>query len=103
MRRKRIYISAPISGHDINERRRYFSFVAKKLTVYGYDPVNPLENGLDEYADIKEHMRTDFRMLLDCDMIMMCDGWEDSEGCQKESSLALWSGIPMFNRKSIGL
>lgn len=42
---KRIYISGPISGHNIEERRKAFKEIQSQLEAQGYDPVNPMENG----------------------------------------------------------
>ena len=103
MSKEKVYISAPITGFDLDERKRYFGDIAATLKLHGYEPVNPMKNGVPLDADVKEHLRVDFRNLLDCDYILLCDGWENSRGCQKEASLALWCGIPMLPKKEIGL
>lgn len=101
MKREKVYISAPIDGLNIGERRRYFKGIAARLKQKGYEPVNPMSNGVNEDASKKEHMRADFRLLLDCDKILLCDGWEDSQGCQQEATLSLWSGIGVLSKSLI--
>ena len=86
---KKIYLSFPISGYDIEERREYAQRVKKSLEHF-YDKVlNPLENGIDSDAPVCEHMRQDFRMLLDCDAIHLGKGWELSSGCRAEFEVAV--------------
>lgn len=93
---KRIYISAPISGYDLTERRRLFSNVEAVLLRYGYAVSNPMENGLPADATTREHLRADFRMLLDCDAMVFLEGWERSAGCQSEFHVGNSIGVEMF-------
>lgn len=44
----KIYISGKISGTDLTETRARFAAVAEATKRLGYEPVNPLENGLSE-------------------------------------------------------
>ena len=44
----KIYISGKISGTDLKETRKRFAAVAKAMKRLGYEPVNPLDNGLSE-------------------------------------------------------
>lgn len=94
--RKRIYISLPVTGHDLRERRKLAAGVARALEALGAEAVNPLENGLPEGAAWLEHMRADLRLLLDCDGILLCDGWEESRGCRVERGLAAGLGLLVF-------
>ena len=64
---KKIYISGPISGYDINERKDAFAKAQEVLELCGYEVRNPFDNGLDREASTHEHMRADLKMLLDCD------------------------------------
>lgn len=101
--RKKVYISAPITGYDLHERREFFKRVSKLLVSHGYHPVNPLKNGIPPTADVKKHMKADFSMLLGCDNILLCEGWEQSTGCQREATVALWSGISVFDKTQLEL
>ena len=101
MKNKHIYISLPI-GEDkaFQEKQEAFSWeVVKKLAKRGYAVVNPFRNGLRRDAPRTAHLREDFKMLLSCDAILLCPGYENSDGCQKELSLAVWAGIEVVRYK----
>ena len=88
----RIYISGPISGHDIEERRKAFKEVQKKLEDAGWTVFNPLENGLPEDATTAEHMRRDLNELTrenkPYNAIYMMKRWTHSAGCRTEFDVA---------------
>lgn len=86
--KKKIYISGPISGHDLEARRRVFSDVAKTAAALGFEPVSPFDNGVPEDAPWEDHMRADIKMLLDCHAILMLPGWKDSKGACTELIIA---------------
>ena len=41
-----------------------------------------------------EYMRTDLRAMLDCEMIALLPGWEQSRGARREVSIADELGMP---------
>ena len=45
-RRSICYLSGPISGKDLIERRKTFMSAKMMLEAAGYNVVNPMENGL---------------------------------------------------------
>lgn len=85
--RKKIYISIPMSGLDLDMQRDLSIEIATSLSHF-YDVVSPFDNGVPADAHPSQHMRADFKMLLDCDAIFMCKGWEDSAGCRAEWTVA---------------
>lgn len=89
----KVYISIPITGQDISAQRKIASAVANVLAAFGHEPRNPFGNGLPEDAPRHEHMLKDLGMLLRCDAIVLCPGWERSEGCLLELSVAKQCGI----------
>lgn len=93
MKKPKIYISGPIAGYDLNERKIAFADREAKLKDAGYEPVNPFSNGVPDEAHWRDHMRADIRMLLDCDCIYMMRGWELSKGCKLELDVASSCGI----------
>lgn len=93
---KRIYLSGPISGRDLDERRKAFSIVKERLKGKGYDVVNPMENGLQADADTHEHMRRDVELILTCDCIYMMRKWLHSKGCKLEFDLATAIGLSVI-------
>lgn len=84
----KIYISGKISGTDLTETRKRFAAVAKATKRLGYEPVNPLENGLSEYDSWEAHMLKDIADLLQCHAIYMLQGWEESKGARIEHHIA---------------
>lgn len=91
--KEKIYISLPIAHYDLDERMDYAERVEKMLENDGYIPVNPFDNGLTDKDQIEKHMKADFKLLLDCDKIFMCKGWEKSRGCLAEFNMAVNCGI----------
>ena len=89
----KVYISIPIAGRDIAAQRNFAANVAKLLAKSGHEPLNPFCNGLPEDAPRAEHMRKDLRMLLRCNAIVLYPGWEHSEGCLLECSVAKQCGM----------
>ena len=90
---KKLYISGPISGHNIEERKETFSRMKEMLERDGYEVFNPMENGLEHDAPTKEHMKRDLLALLDCDCIYMLAGWNHSAGCLTELHVATACGL----------
>ena len=98
--KKRIYISGPISGYRLGERRITF----KKAQVYfedqGYDVFNPMENGLPAKAATREHMKLDIEQLMTCNYIYMMRRWTHSKGCKVEFDVATAIGLPVIFEES---
>ena len=96
---KKIYISLPISGYDLNERRQTAEAAKERLVAAGYEPqniMNPMANGLPAYAATTAHMKRDFEMLLQCDAILFLDRWNHSAGCLTELHVATAIGLDIF-------
>ncbi|MGN0875359.1 MAG: DUF4406 domain-containing protein [Akkermansia sp.] len=86
--KKKVYISGPITGYNLHERRHTFNQAANLLRSQGHQPVNPFDNGLDPSCDYSDHMRADLRLLLDCDAILQLPDWQMSAGAQLEHEVA---------------
>lgn len=50
MSKKKIYISSPITGYNLNERHKFFAQIEKELTIFGYKAVNPMSKPLSDSA-----------------------------------------------------
>lgn len=88
----KVYISTPITGHDIKEVRLRVDSAKKILEKHGYIPVSPLEVSSDLDAPYSEHMGKDIAALLECDEIYLLKGWQKSLGCRLEYEAALIYG-----------
>lgn len=96
---KKVYISGPISGYDLEERKATFAKTADQLSKLGFWPVNPFDNGLADSATHQEHMKADLKMLLSCDMIYMLPKWEGSWGARLEFVVAVECGLTQLELK----
>lgn len=106
----RIYIAGPMRGHKFYnfpafDRMRDDIIAAENCPVSpadldranGFDATKLPENfdwlnipyGFDFAAAIKR----DVAALLDCDAIVMLDGWQQSRGAQAELAIARWFGL----------
>lgn len=96
MKKEKVYISGAIAHHDLEERKRTFKTAEESLRAFGYEPVNPFDNGVSDEAHWREHMRADIRLLMDCDLIYMLKGWELSKGAKLELDVASSCGIEVL-------
>lgn len=65
----KIYLSAPISGYNPEERQEYFQQLEDNAQSCGFEVFNPMKNGLPETATYDEHLAFDLEQLADCDAI----------------------------------
>ncbi|MGN1217930.1 MAG: DUF4406 domain-containing protein [Phocaeicola sp.] len=102
MKKKKVYVSLPISGHDINCVKERAERAAQYLRDKDYEPVTPFDVSQDENASYAEHMGKDINALLDCDAVFFLRGWENSKGCQLERHAAIIYDKEMMHDASIG-
>ncbi len=100
-KKTRVYISAPISGCDLQERKDAFLRMEVILRGRGYDVFNPLgeQNHIDGLST-HEYMRNDITELLKCDAIILLDGWNKSAGCKCELDVAVACGLDVWFEKT---
>ena len=89
---KRVYLSLPISGYDLEERIETAMRKEVKLKGMGYDVVNPLGNEWQSGLTTCEYMERDIRALLDCDTVLFMKGFNRSAGCHTELCVAMACG-----------
>ena len=94
----KIYISGPISGYDLNERKAAFHKVQEYLLDTGYEPVNPFSSEEKSYSD---YMRADLKLLLGCDTIFLMNGWNHSRGCIAERNVAEICGMKIIKEEYV--
>ena len=99
----RVYISGPITGRA-DRNVQAFDHAAAQLSRLGFDSVNPHDVGKEidtgffsgDEARWLAYMRADIKALVDCDALIMLDGWQFSRGATIEAILARDLGIPVF-------
>lgn len=92
-RKPKIYISAPITGYNLDERRKLFAKWSQVLIDAGCEPVNPMDKGLPDEAPYREHMKKDISLLLDCDGYVISNRFTQSRGCKVEDAVAHVCGV----------
>ena len=97
MKRKRIYISIPISGHDIEEVKAKAIDIIERLLWDVFelkkgrnrpDIITPFDVCHEPDKPYSYYMGKDIEALLECDAIFLCEGWQNSKGCMAEFEVA---------------
>lgn len=90
----KVYVAGPMTGYpELNYPA--FHATAARLRGLGFDVVSPAElNPITE--GYREAMRKDILALVDCDHILLLDGWEQSKGATLEHHIATVLNIPII-------
>lgn len=86
--KKRIYISGKIGNPNDPDVRPKFNCAAQQLAAAGYEPVNPLDNGLPDNAPWIDHIIADLRTMQTCDGVYLLHDWTESDGARIECLFA---------------
>ncbi|MDN0078402.1 DUF4406 domain-containing protein [Bacteroides gallinaceum] len=84
----KIYISLPITGHDIEKVEASCIYASGVIQAKGHTPVSPLDISPDPDATYSEHMGNDIEALLNCDAVLFMENWRTSKGCRLENAAA---------------
>ena len=96
----KLYLSGKMTGApDLNFPLFYRE--ANRLRSMGYEVVNPAELNPDPSASWHDCMKNDLKALLDCDSIVMLEGWQDSQGAHLELHIAHRVGIKVRMARDI--
>lgn len=105
----KVYLSLPISSHDLKARETYAYRQCALLHMAhpDYTIINPFviaskvhkqkmqrTHTLDP-PTYEEYMQADLRELATCDMAYFCPDWQTSEGCKTEMALCRDKDIPV--------
>ena len=86
----KVYISLPITGHDIKDVERRIGQAKEALRALGHEPVSPLDpevnNDLSKPYGVL--LGNDIAALLECDAALFLDDWGTSRGCYLEMEAA---------------
>lgn len=88
---KKVYVAGPMTGYpELNYPA--FHATAEKLRGMGYEVVSPAElNPIT--TPYREAMLNDIKALVECDHILMLQGWQASKGATLEHHIASVLGI----------
>ena len=97
--KKKVFVSLPISGRNIEERRSCAAAVKKMLLER--DDVTGVVTPFDmvDYEEGKDwdwYMVRTIAQMRDCNAAFFCEGWEDSAGCQMERKEAERRGMEII-------
>ena len=110
----KIYISIPISGHDLDEVNKKLARVKEEYLkgLYGDkwaqhrgEVITPIEiNKENLNAPYPTLMGKDIEALLDqeCDTVFLCSGWRESKGCRLEYHAACIYGKHILEERDNG-
>lgn len=86
---KRLYVSLPISGYDLERRKEYAKEIKRWLSAGNWSCViTPFDVCPDSDKPYSYFMGKDIEALLECDAIYLCEGWQNSKGCMAEFEVA---------------
>lgn len=95
--KKKLYISIPITGQESTIKERYnqsINYIINNDILKYYEIITPFDvsefdNGnIPNDHDYAWYMGEDIKILLRCDAIFMCPGWNKSKGCKCEYETA---------------
>lgn len=84
----KIYISLPITGHNIEEVEASCILASGVIQRLGHTPVSPLDVSPNPEATYAQHMGNDIAALLECDGVLFLPDWRTSKGCRLEREAA---------------
>ena len=101
----KIYISLPITGYDLQERKQYAEGVKNRLQQIYPDGeiITPFDVCADPSLPYEELIGKDIAALLTCDMVYVCNGSNNSKGCRLERYAALIYGIIIARKGDLGI
>lgn len=93
----KIYISLPITGHDIKKVEEMCNAAKEKIKSKGHEPVSPLDLCNGDYSKpYSYYIGVDMQAILECDAVLFLDGYKNSKGCTLELAAAQIYGKKRF-------
>lgn len=90
---RKVYISIPITGFDLEERKRTVNEIKKSFISDHYEAITPFDVCNEKDKPYSYYMGKDIEALLECSHIYLVDGWKKSKGCRAEKAIADIYGI----------
>lgn len=101
MRKKRIFISVPITGFEDTYKYRLTAAKNNLISIFDLDYdlleiITPMDiDYIDEHDEAK-CIGQCVSELLTCDTLISLSGWEKSKGCRTERFVAETYGLNLF-------
>lgn len=92
----KIYVSLPITGHDIEQAKARAAIIKQLLSSEWNTVITPFDVCPEKDKPYSYYMGRDIEALLECDAIFMANGWESSKGCNLEYNAAVLYGKQIF-------
>lgn len=89
MKKTKVYISLPISGHDIEQVKKRAEEVKQRIQNDRVEVITPFDVCNEKDRPYSYYMGRDIEALIECDGIYVCNGWHSSKGCQAEVHVAV--------------
>lgn len=101
----KIYISIPITGYELQERKQYAENVKKRLQQIYTDSeiITPFDVCADPSLPYEVLIGNDIAALLSCDAIYVCKDSSHSKGCRLEYSAALIYGKLIMKKEDFDI
>lgn len=99
MKKKLVYVAHPYGGKESNRKKIDVIMRDLVLNDTSHDYVSPIHNYGFMYLTGDEYQRgldICLGLLSQCDVLVLCDGWEMSRGCQGEFEFAKKHSISTF-------
>jgi len=80
-----IYLSGPITMRP-GENLKLFSLYTRELRRSGFEVYSPAEHEIED--DWDQLLRGDIKVLMECNAVVLLDGWETSRGSKLEVYIA---------------
>lgn len=98
------YLAGPMRGKTLHNFPTFLT-AAAYLRSIGFEIVNPADHDLKQGFDMTKTLEEqkfniqgalgwDFKQIIDCDGIILLDGWEHSMGAKAERLVATMTGKP---------
>ena len=104
MKDKLLYICHPYTG-DIEVNILKVNTICNQLLNQGYWIYSPLtmSHPLEQlrHRDHSFWIKQDLKMLEKCDVLVLCEGWQDSKGCCMEYERALRLPMEIVNVRDL--
>lgn len=91
----KVYIAGPMRGMENLNREAFFDLEGA-LNALGHEAINPFALEMSEGLSLREYMKADLPALLDCDAVVVLDGWRASQGASLEVFTAVQAEIPVY-------